>query len=842
MIAPEYVTDPDPNLTVQFVDFLVPELAAGTYTLTASQTLTKDGKDADEKKYLPTADAPVTQQVEVRAPRFGVQPDWVHGFYPPEGSTGLYSTVLPHVTLTRPTLPWERDIESTGVDKPENRLPWMALLLFAEGELAEDPHCFGTTEQRTATEITAGKNGSRHPDDKADVTLPSYDLTADPVRDEKEVCRTVLVDAGVFHALAPDRQELQYLTHLRRVNEQHQRAFTSADEIVIGDYAVMVAARLPRAAGGRYVAHLVSLEGWLDRLPSGDTDYQGPAEKLRLVSLWSSAFETLPDHSPGFAALTENFLPPWGSDGHELLLAVPSNGRRAVGAEQKEVLARLEEGYLPLACRTEWGRMTFGWYRGPFTPVPAELRPNEERRRCAAQALIHLARYGIFDVSLAVAFTAGRGVALADRDVCAALLRLREKAHDEARPHLELPASSDGFAVGGPLDGGAGTAGRGGTRARLEKLITAGGPALAQAWAAPVSPTAGDGGTVAPATPVVSRPALAPRLPVTAQITRQHLLADPGLRDRLRAALSGLTGATDPATANTLGPRIRDSAGGRGTDGEPVKPDEDYALVRRWLTGLRRLEGVPFPHLVPDARMLPPESVRFFHLDQDWITTAVEGALSVGLSRDFDLVADHTFFEDLLTPPGVMTGLLIRSQLVTGWPALEVRPYSAAQEDKNTATLPVVRREALARDVLLVLIDGVPGRVELAEPAQGLHFGIDEPSGGSTDEPLDDGIIRLRRLNSPLGQESKYQYPDTPGLRPLLRPAPAAGPDNVLKVAEMAKGMRAALLKHGLVDPHDTGTDTLTPSEFALQMINAAQRRTFSALPRPATSRKGQPT
>jgi hypothetical protein len=39
-----------------------------------------------------------------------------------------------------------------------------------------------------------------------------------------------------------------------------------------------------------------------------------------------------------------------------------------------------------------------------------------------------------------------------------------------------------------------------------------------------------------------------------------------------------------------------------------VLPD----TVRRWLARIRLLEGVPFGHLVCDADLLPPASIRFF--------------------------------------------------------------------------------------------------------------------------------------------------------------------------------------------------------------------------------------
>ena len=49
-----------------------------------------------------------------------------------------------------------------------------------------------------------------------------------------------------------------------------------------------------------------------------------------------------------------------------------------------------------------------------------------------------------------------------------------------------------------------------------------------------------------------------------------------------------------------------------------------------WFANLAMLEGVPFNYLVPDERMLPPESIRFFHVDQDWIDALIDGAFSIG--------------------------------------------------------------------------------------------------------------------------------------------------------------------------------------------------------------------
>ncbi len=788
-----YAADPDPRLSVQFHDSLVPTITAGRYTIAAYQTLTHNGAAVDEG-YLPTAAAPKAQQVEVRAPRFGVQPDWIHGTYPTPGANGRYDDVLPHVTLTRPTLPWERD-ETTSGDGP--RLPWLALLVLAEGELPADPHCLGGTEPRTVAQLS--DPAARLPAD-AGVVLPAFDQDTDPIaaEDLDQVCRTVLLPGSVFHAVAPAAAELPLLTHVRWVNEQHQGITLAEDLIEIGDYAVVIGNRLPRAAGGRYVAHLVSLEGWQSYLPDPDDEtYRGPDQNLRLISLWSWSFETLVDHTPGFAALTEHFVDTEGDQGAALLLRLPPGGATPSGADHQEVDDRLRAGYVPISCRTEAGRATFGWYRGPLIPVPAGAPAARDRRKCAAEALVVLAEYGVFDLSLAAAFTAGRGVALADRQFCAALLRLRGKVGQAARQALR--ARPDG------------------SRARVEHLVANGlADHLGVILAAPSGRRPAQ-----PVTPV----AAATELPATAGLTARRLRGDPELRARLAAGIARLAddGQND----------------GQG-DGQP---DDDLTLVRNRLITLRSLVGVPFAHLVADARMLPVESVRFFYVDPEWTDSLLEGALSVGLAHSFDLVADEELFgpdgqAPLPAPAAPITGLLLRSKLVSGWPALEIRPYASPAATEGEKVLPTVRRESLADDVLLVLIEGVPGRVELAEPQQGVHFGIDQPDEGGSDDPIEDGIIRLRSLDpavAPLGQEldrSRYPFPATPGLRSYVRAPGTGGPDDVLRIARLATGMTSAL-----------GRDhALTPSEFAIQMINAAQRRTFTTEPTRTTEPTGTGT
>ena len=124
-------------------------------------------------------------------------------------------------------------------------------------------------------------------------------------------------------------------------------------------------------------------------------------------------------------------------------------------------------------------------------------------------------------------------------------------------------------------------------------------------------------------------------------------------------------------------------------DGTHVAPGE----LRRFLARLRLLHGVPFSYLVPDADLLPIESIRFFYVDRAWTDALVQGVLSVGTITTADRAqleavyrrirdevdeAERTIRrpqgeERLQGGAGTITGFLMRSRVVSGWPNLHVR-------------------------------------------------------------------------------------------------------------------------------------------------------------------------
>ena len=64
---------------------------------------------------------------------------------------------------------------------------------------------------------------------------------------------------------------------------------------------------------------------------------------------------------------------------------------------------------------------------------------------------------------------------------------------------------------------------------------------------------------------------------------------------------------------------------------ETTEPESEMPpYMESFLAHLRLLVGVPFDYIVPDERLLPDESIRFFYVDRSWTDRLVDGAIAVG--------------------------------------------------------------------------------------------------------------------------------------------------------------------------------------------------------------------
>lgn len=272
-------------------------------------------------------------------------------------------------------------------------------------------------------------------------------------------------------------------------------------------------------------------------------------------------------------------------------------------------------------------------------------------------------------------------------------------------------------------------------------------------------------------------------------------------------------------------------------DGEHVVPGE----LRRFLGRLRLLNGVPFSYLVPDAELLPIESIRFFYLDRAWTDALVQGVLSVGTVTTADRAqldgvyphirddvdeAERTIRmpqreERLQGTAGTITGFLMRSRAVSGWPNLHVRAYSRDVVADNALTtvaesdpsrLKVLRMERLAPAVLLVLFDGVPAVVHIEEPRQGIQFGVREDVEAPPSARRAKVKVRDNQTGDPVPPEKKFTAKNSVDV-PFRPNAPGVINVGVLRDRLAAKA------------PNSGGT--LEPNEYALQMLRFPYRQVF---------------
>jgi hypothetical protein len=96
-------------------------------------------------------------------------------------------------------------------------------------------------------------------------------------------------------------------------------------------------------------------------------------------------------------------------------------------------------------------------------------------------------------------------------------------------------------------------------------------------------------------------------------------------------------------------------------------------------------------------------------------------------------------FEDSRTivgPADVVTGLLLRSAAVSGWPHMEVQAYDSvlpaqpSDAAKRRARIPTLRLERLSPSTLIALFGGVPKLVWLEEPHHGVQLGVEHGGQG----------------------------------------------------------------------------------------------------------------
>ncbi|MFB8793168.1 MAG: hypothetical protein U7126_02795 [Microcoleus sp.] len=232
--------------------------------------------------------------------------------------------------------------------------------------------------------------------------------------------------------------------------------------------------------------------------------------------------------------------------------------------------------------------------------------------------------------------------------------------------------------------------------------------------------------------------------------------------------------------------------------------------IANWFADLELLKGIPFNYLVPAERLLPPEALRFFWVDSYWVDCLQDGAFSMGRVTSSDLKTDTTTRSGTseIKADELITGLLLHSEVVSGWPGLEIEGYSTLIKDKSVANpkhkLTILRRERLSDNILLCLFKGEVKTVDLSLKSQSVNCGVDPIDQIAASETVK--ITKgLRKLSGEQGDEKI----------------------NVSCKGQVGGVIDIQALAGNLAKLNNTNEKEFTSAEFALSMIEGSQKVRF---------------
>lgn len=658
--------------TIRFVAAGAPPIGAGqSYKVSITQQITE--LDANRAPVAGGIDKAYRHErtVHVQGQRFAIDPQDIVAVHPPEGSVGDHHRILPCITFSRAALPWE---QAAGA----GAAPWLALLLFREhdvggipqavpamvGDLQRNPFVPGPSLPARDSTLARAEAASMKIATYIDAN-PEWRLM--PGEEPNHPCLLVDLPVAQFRALAPTRDDLPWLAHARVV----------ADAQGEHPFSAVLANRTP--ALGDNLACLVSLQGLAPFLAPA-SGLPADATHVRLVVLKAWRFR----HDEAL----QGFHRPLSTGPLCVPCAAPDPQART--PEDAFVRNALAMGYTALDHHTRWGDRLASWYRGPLLPFSTEVaisvpKPpvcedgyvsGAQPLSSADEALRYDPALGMLDASYAAAWQLGRLLALRNKTFSYDLYAWKQQtrrgvfaagAAAERAGHAERVAPPADEPASGPS---ADT-----LFAVLARLIEPALDALAAAGAPGVENP-----------PVVADGAYEPARHLAPKAAAQALFE---ARDRLKAHVDHAGVKAPPSVVDGL-------------------------------AKLRRLEGVPIDYLVPDERMLPTESLRFFQLDPNWVYCLVEGAYSIARASALDHLQDaatcpHDAYHQV-------SGFLVRSSLVSEWPGLQV----SAEVSDPTAKHRTLRCDRIAPDMLLYLVEvegpGVVTTVTFQVPSDHIEF------------------------------------------------------------------------------------------------------------------------
>ena len=396
---------------------------------------------------------PTSIRIQVNGPQVALNESDIGGVYPAPGSTESPEDFLPHIALTRRTLPWERS-------GPDGTKPWLALLLVKNSELnssGSSPFApivvdlpIGevirpptVTEERIRTRFTAETKITLVEPKESRVSVEAQNtasyLTAQipALRQSRPALVTAKISSvqsrdllgfgrlkakisgdptvnllylrnSILAKIRPAQEDLKFLCNVKRSDDGRGH---------IVDHAIVIGNRLPSAGkvgeqAEVHTAFLVSLDG-RDDFYAASRDKK-PSGEIALVVLHSWSFT--PSQGGDFEQVVRaiHIRPNGGVLRFGNLPAEPAAGGTAPLSGGFDALLDEHGLFLSGVPHTQSGNAT---YRGPLRPFPPAPRSLSFAVRSAPEEFAGAPPGAPLDFSHAAAFEAGRLLALANQDV-----------------------------------------------------------------------------------------------------------------------------------------------------------------------------------------------------------------------------------------------------------------------------------------------------------------------------------------------------------------------------------------------------------------------------------------
>ena len=289
-----------------------------------------------------------------------------------------------------------------------------------------------------------------------------------------------------------------------------------------------------------------------------------------------------------------------------------------------------------------------------------------------------------------------------------------------------------------------------------------------------------------------------------------------------------------------------------------------------WLVKLKLLIGVPFNYLIPDGDFLPAETIRFFHLDPNWINALTDGALSIGRHFNGADAPPVTLYSEQAhrlrahndpamrlgnrrraqlgladAPPNtgavdaVRTGFMLNSAAVKGWKNMDVAGYAKGSSPydyeinpslpaSSITPLQILRLVRLSPSVLFGIFEGELFELVLHQPPEAIHFGFDTISP----DAVPNAVTKTLRVPTSNWDDPDTSYDADTHQGVVLSNVFVNPQERVLDMMALSKGLGAALagITTGGVNgapgyysaaPADANfKDHLVASDFGLEMVH----------------------